>query len=317
MHLQFEALASINIVTEGNRRVALNVECPICDSPNTSSSPFLRRRMKIGERQFDCHLVSCGNCSHVYMDPQPSPSELTAFYDEDYEVFKVPPEQGDTLLSLCTLDMDGSPHFVKGGRYLDVGCGYGNWVAAMQHHGMESCGCDLSEAAVKMGRDLGRDVRDGTLHDMSFPDNHFDSISMYHCLEHMPNPIDVLRECVRIAKPEAKIVIVVPNIEALMFHLRRGRWHHLSLPYHIQHFSPRILTLIADKAGLKVDNVFTRTFQVRIEHQIANFVRRYMFVPARLTYKTRLFLPPALCFRYIAESMGGGCVVVGRFHKPE
>ena len=46
---------------------------------------------------------------------------------------------------------------------------------------------------------------------LPFKDNTFDEIIMMHVLEHFYNPLDIVNELWRIAKPNSKITIKVPH----------------------------------------------------------------------------------------------------------
>ena len=56
----------------------------------------------------------------------------------------------------------------------------------------------------------------------SFSNAEFDSISMYHSLEHTPDPVAELRECARILSPRGELMVAVPNIEAVGVQVSHG-----------------------------------------------------------------------------------------------
>lgn len=64
-----------------------------------------------------------------------------------------------------------------------------------------------------------------------FPDNSVDGIIMYHSLEHVVDPIFVLKECRRILKEGGMLDIKVPhhsNISAYQIH-HKSYWNYFSL----------------------------------------------------------------------------------------
>ncbi len=175
---------------------------------------------------------------------------------------------------------------VIGGRFLDVGCGSGDMVAAMACLGMESEGVEPSRYAATKATEAGLKVTCGLLHDAAFPNAAFDAVSMFHVLEHTPDPIEVLRECRRILKPGGELVIGVPNFDSLVFALVGKGWVGLQLPSHVQHFSPTSLRIAADRAGLAVGLIETESFPEHVEGELTNWLRRRFLVPGRLTKRT-------------------------------
>jgi predicted SAM-dependent methyltransferase len=161
-------------------------------------------------------------------------------------------------------------------------------VAAMAHLGMDSEGVEPSRYAATKATEAGFKVTCGLLHDAAFPDASFDAVSMFHVLEHTPQPIEVLRECRRILKPGGELVIGVPNFDSLVFALVGKGWVGLQLPSHVQHFTPNSLRDAAVRAGLTVGMIETESFPEHVEGELTNWLRRRFFVPGRLTTRTRV-----------------------------
>jgi len=100
---------------------------------------------------------------------------------------------------------------------LDVACGRGEWLKVNQKLGLRVSGIDLSEKAIETCR---ANMPDGDFHACSadhlpFADCSFDAVTCLGSLEHFVDPVGCLREMVRVAKPDAQIVILVPNLDFL------------------------------------------------------------------------------------------------------
>lgn len=101
----------------------------------------------------------------------------------------------------------------KGQRLLDVACGTGSWLTAAAAQGALPAGVDISQRAVEVCR---RSLPDAEIHcgpaeKLPFKDNHFDFISCLGALEHFLDPAAALHEMVRVAKPNAVYLLLVPN----------------------------------------------------------------------------------------------------------
>src|SRR5208337_4886157 len=92
-----------------------------------------------------------------------------------------------------------------------------------------------------------------------FPEKYFDLVTLWHVLEHMPEPLAALQQVYRLLKPGGRIVIEVPNLASVEAHWLGRHWYHLDVPFHFWHFTPRSLRTMALKAGFQVEAQRTAT----------------------------------------------------------
>lgn len=137
-------------------------------------------------------------------------------------------------------------------RLLDVGCGSGIHLARMQQLGWSVEGVEVDPHAVAAARARGVPVRLGTLQQQRYADASFDAVFSAHVLEHVHDPIDLLRECGRVLNPDGTLVILTPNIESRGHQKFGAAWLNLDPPRHLYLFSPRTLRQAAERAGLHV-----------------------------------------------------------------
>ncbi len=98
-------------------------------------------------------------------------------------------------------------------RLLDVACGTGAWLTAAAALGASPAGIDISQKALEICR---RALPDAKLHcgsaeKLPFGDSEFDFVSCLGAVEHFLQPRAALREMVRVAKPSALVLLLVPN----------------------------------------------------------------------------------------------------------
>jgi SAM-dependent methyltransferase len=109
-----------------------------------------------------------------------------------------------------------------------------------------------------MARDRGITVHQGSVQNAAFPDEFFDVVTMWHVLEHVPDPRETLGELRRILKPNGLLVVEVPDSASVTFRLCGDRWLQLDIPRHLQHFTPKTLVRILEDA--KFTPVYRQTF---------------------------------------------------------
>jgi SAM-dependent methyltransferase len=122
--------------------------------------------------------------------------------------------------------------------------------------GFQARGVDLSLHAIQYAKEtLKLSVIHGTVFDARFPDDSFDAVVMLGVLEHILNPIETLREAVRILKKDGILVVEVPNAT---FNLARGRISPalFYLGNHLYNFTPNALTRMLETCGLRCARVW-------------------------------------------------------------
>jgi SAM-dependent methyltransferase len=93
---------------------------------------------------------------------------------------------------------DVTRHFAPEARLLDVGCGTG-WLA---EHFSDYTGIDGSPEAVAAAQAKGRSIVQGDVDEpLPFDDESFDGVVLKDLLEHVADPVAVVRETHRVLKP--------------------------------------------------------------------------------------------------------------------
>jgi SAM-dependent methyltransferase len=150
--------------------------------------------------------------------------------------------------------LDGEVRFLEAlpqGRVLDVGCGSGDWMVFMKGLGWRVTGVDFDENAVKVARARDLDITCGALEEQNYPDNTFDAVALSHVIEHVPDPIQTLAECLRILKPGGKLAVDTPNASSLSHRMFKQDWRGLEPPRHLHLFSNQSLPSLLARAGFK------------------------------------------------------------------
>jgi SAM-dependent methyltransferase len=164
------------------------------------------------------------------------------------------------------------------GVLLDVGCGRGEALAAARDAGWTAVGVDTSKEFVAHARQqYGVDARVGSLSSMRFASASHTAVLLSAVLEHVFDPLDLLRECSRLLEPGGVLYIQVPNEEGLYYRLGNlymralGRDWVVNLsptfsPFHVHGFSPRSAGFAVRRSGLFPVKV--QTYGHRTEHYV-------------------------------------------------
>ncbi|BDG60365.1 hypothetical protein caldi_14550 [Caldinitratiruptor microaerophilus] len=192
------------------------------------------------------------------------------------------------------------------GELLDVGCGSGQFLANMRARGWNVLGVEPDGEAVRVAREhFGLTVSQGTLEEVDLREGTFDAVTLNHVIEHVLDPVGILRSCRRVLKPGGLLVVVTPNPAGLGARFFGEGWLHWDPPRHLFLLSPQNLGEAAQRAGLQVVRLWTVSRAARDTWQASRILRRHGVlrggiprnVPMRLRLEGWLFwaVEYALC----------------------
>ena len=129
---------------------------------------------------------------------------------------------------------------------LEIGIGSGSFLKYAKTRGYSPVGCDLSAALCRnVERTTGIEVHCGPL--SSLPEErHFDVVVMNHVLEHVSEPVELLKSAHARLKPGGVLHLAAPNVAS--WEAQVSSWISYQ-PYHLTYFTPRTLRAAVEKAG--------------------------------------------------------------------
>lgn len=142
----------------------------------------------------------------------------------------------------------------KRGRVLDVGAGFGFFLAEMKGRGWDVSGVELSQRAIDYAREaLGIDLQMGPLERVGFEPGQFDVVSGFYVIEHLPRPMAFLKEVYRVLKPGGILLLRYPHTTPIknLLHLFRIENRLYDLPAHLSDFSHEIIERCLSRAGFQ------------------------------------------------------------------
>lgn len=231
------------------------VSCALCGSrefrPLTVGTD---ERLATTDLQFT--VGACGGCGMVFTNPRVAEADFDTIYPTDYHA-AVPGRLEDWLLRLsASAVIDALKARGAGRRVLEIGCGAGRLLTALQHAGFDVHGLEPARDACEFARrTLGDRVRCEPIERCSFPEHSFDTILMMHVLEHIGEPVSMLQRTRRLLAPHGALVVEVPNYDSYEARFLGPHWLHLDLPRHLFHFTPATLRATLNAAGFVVKEV--------------------------------------------------------------
>ena len=203
--------------------------------------------------------VKCKNCHLIYMNPMEKVSKTNEYYSKAKNTHA--PTIRESYLRTAKSQVRLIQKYVSGTNLLDIGCAQGFFLFSASQAGYTTKGIEISQDAAEYAiREFGLDVEAKPFEELRFADNHFDVVTLWQVLEHVPYPIVILKEVHRILKPGGLLVVSTPNIEGIPAKILRKRWWDIKR-LHINQFTTKTLTDILQNGGFKnISSVSYRGF---------------------------------------------------------
>lgn len=212
-------------------------------------------------------LAQCESCELVFVANPPRADQISVFYSfgHGYQAHFAGAQSDARAESAARRHLGDLRRYKKAGRLLDVGCSAGIFLKAARADGWEVCGVELSEDTASIARQrFGLDVHNGALTENTFAPASFDAITLWDVVEHLPDPVPVLRIVRVLLKDDGVLLVETPNVEGLFPRLSYraasdGRyWRHPEPPAHLFQFSKKTLGRALHAAGLRAIEIADR-----------------------------------------------------------
>ena len=149
--------------------------------------------------------------------------------------------------------------FKKRGRVIEVGCSTGVLLELMKKKGWEVVGVEPSKKACGVARGKGIEVIEGRFEDFKGKEERFDVVIFNHVLEHVTDPIEVLKEARRLLVKDGLVFVDVPNFGSWSAKLLGVSWPYVLPEEHKWHFTKEAMFALFKRAGLAVEHYETRS----------------------------------------------------------
>jgi 2-polyprenyl-3-methyl-5-hydroxy-6-metoxy-1,4-benzoquinol methylase len=232
------------------------IVCPLC-----SEQAAKRRHQEHGYV-----MVRCLRCGFVYQNPRPSQQSLLNAYhtylperEEEIEAWR------RMVVPVFRRGADLIERSMSRGRLLDVGTGYGFFLALMQSRGWEVMGLEVSPTGAQYGRERwGLSILSQPWEQTSFHEGEFDVVTAFYVVEHLSDPMAFLREVHRILRPGGMILMRYPHTTPIkdilsLMRIKNDLYH---LPFHLSDFSPRTMRRALEQTGFTKINTVIGGFTV-------------------------------------------------------
>jgi len=247
---------------------ALVRECPVCAGSEPRGVGKLKTNFALKLSQPEWDFVQCRSCGLLYISPAPSPDDLRTIYVESGQ-FDDPAYTVPARVALMVDYMNGCfRRVVKRAGHttcdnvvvLEVGAGLA-WMcraAKSVNPNNVTVAQDISPEAVQacpwVDFYIHSEINSQAV-DQHAP---YDVISLTHVIEHLVDPVGVIRRCKSLLGRRGVIFVTAPH-RHIGWKDRKGdlalweRYSYNHVPAHIQYFSSKSMRKLSEAAGCALD----------------------------------------------------------------
>ncbi len=229
-------------------------------------------RGSVVDRANGYSVVACESCGFRHVLPLPSAAEQRAAYEEAYYRDEKP-----TYLARAREDAEWSRlawddrlslfedllsrEATRPLAILDIGCGPGWFLQAAAERGWKAQGIEPSRQAAAHAQSLGLDVANAMFDaDSAAKLDRADVVHLNNMLEHVADPVALLRLAVARAWPGGLVCVGVPNDYNALQEAARAAgaapWW-IAPPHHLNYFDFASLEALLERLGLEVVEALT------------------------------------------------------------
>jgi SAM-dependent methyltransferase len=170
--------------------------------------------------------------------------------------------------------------YVGDGRLLDVGCGSGEYVRTMGQLGWKAEGLSMVESeASRFASATDTQIHQGNIRDLPLS-KRFDAITLWHVLEHLPDPKADIEHLRQILAPGGTLGVAIPVMDSAEAQLLGTAWMGYEVPRHLLFFTRKRLQKFLGDSGFDVLGMHseprTRSIEMSLPRSNVDWVTRML-----------------------------------------
>ena len=218
------------------------MNCPICSATNLTKK----------EKYKEFTLFHCNNCDVYFWHPLKHPGQ------KFYETSELHEVKGEKKLQWRHKQFLKDP-ILKSGKFLDIGCGTGEFLNEVKNLGLDAWGIDIASRQIKFAKEKYgfKNIFITTLDEFIKTNPFkFDAISFFEVLEHLDSPKSFIVNVKKILNPLGFIIFSVPNTERVGM----GKESEEMPPNHLLRWSKKSITKFLEQENFDIVKIVEQPF---------------------------------------------------------
>lgn len=227
--------------------------CTLCGL-NTSTTERWIPSLIEKNKKYAYHFYPC--CGYYKQVPFLSDEELNTLYEKDYDAFT---RKG--IFEILTQRVTRRRakrfwHLVRGKEILEIGSSTGEFLHHCLNQGAKNVeGVEVSQYASKIAREkYSLNITCSTFENFN-PGKKYDAIFMFHVIEHVKEPQDIIEKCRLLLNVGGMLVMETPSWKSFESNFYHDNWIGWQVPFHTFIFSPGCLEKLATSKGYSIKSL--------------------------------------------------------------
>ena len=167
-------------------------------------------------------------------------------------------------------------------QLLDYGCGTGFFMEYLKAKKIKAFGIEPNSAARALAQKKGLLVHEDIA---QFQHSPIDVISLWHVLEHTPDPDQLVKQFYNLLSTKGILVLALPNLKSNDAAYYQGDWAGYDVPRHLWHFSKTGIIQLIEKQGFKHKKTYKMLFDAYYISLLSEKKRKQSFALLRGFYQ--------------------------------
>lgn len=261
--------------------------CPACGK-NSWQKHLACLDYTVSHETFE--ITVCAECSLLSTNPRPDNQNISRYYQStDYishtdkasslidKIYLITRKFTLRWKQNLILNYTHTP-----GKLLDYGCGTGDFLTYCKERnwlttGVEPASSARTIAAAKSGSTVSPDLN-------QLPAAEYDVITLWHVLEHIPSPNELLMNLQSLLAKDGILFIAVPNYKSYDGEYYNSTWAGYDVPRHLWHFNKDSMQKLLSENKLhllkvhpmKLDSFYVSLLSEKYIHNGKATIRSYI-----------------------------------------
>lgn len=251
--------------SDGTLWIAEDRACPGCGARATRTFGVRGGIAHHAQKGVITNIVQCLECDVVYTKPTLVPQSNPYATESADEYFQMHDSQEKTKAGEW---LAGTAETIlkRKGKMLEIGCGRGELLVGAANLGWDVYGIEMTSSFAQIARSRGINVECSSVEESKSLDDTYDVVLLAAVLEHLYDPVNILKRVHAALRPGGLVFIDVPNELSLtmrvgnLYMRLRGRDWAINLsptfsPFHVVGFSPKALARVLASVGFRIHSM--------------------------------------------------------------
>lgn len=150
-------------------------------------------------------------------------------------------------------------------KILDVGAGQGEFLQDLDTNKFDPMGIEIDKKSYLISKQKDQKIVLGDVISHNFKTEKFDVITLWHVIEHVPYPKELIKKLKSILNKNGVIILATPNTDCLGYHLAKEKWYHTDAPRHVILYNKKSLEKLSVVSKMNIVKIDSNNYEFPLD----------------------------------------------------